>query len=90
MSLGYTMKIIFIRRKRPGLYRRHYVIYEGKWVSIIGIALLPALRRRRKWAGFAFTLPIKPPNPLPKEYKYHTDKRNEPYSISHYPEGKEK
>jgi len=66
------------------------VIYEGQWVTIKGIALLPTLKKYRKWAGLALAIPKKPPNPLPKRYNFHSDKCKETYVINHYPEGKEK
>ncbi len=83
------MKLILIRSRKPGLYRRRQVIYQGEWVSIRGFAFLRTRHKHRKWTGWAAITPIDPPNPLPASYKKHSERLKEPYTINHYPEGKE-
>ena len=83
------MKIICIYSRKPGLYLRRQVVYKGDWVTIRGIAFLLTRERRRKWAGLAAAVPIKPPDPLPTCYKKHSVKYAEPLTIYHYPEGME-
>ena len=60
------MKLTIITRRSPGLYTRRYKTIYQKWISSVGLALLPIGHPGERWVGIALDIPGKPPNKPPK------------------------
>ena len=81
------MKIIKICSTKPGIYIRRQIVYLGEWVTIKGAVFWPQRHRHKKWAGLAAIIPTKAPQPIPTQYKRHSEHHASPYKIDYNPIG---
>jgi len=77
-----------IKTKRPGVYVRRQICFNGKWVTLRGLAVLPICSPPRKWAGLAWETLASEPTPTPKVYKHH-DSAGREYLSYYNPAGGE-